>query len=84
MDRCPLCRAALNGAETCRRCRAELETAQRAEREGQVLVDTAMHCLALGNADTAEQLLRRALVLHAAPEAVALWQIVGKRLNPAR
>jgi Tfp pilus assembly protein PilF len=84
VDRCPLCRAALNGAETCRRCRAELRTAQRAKREGQVLVDAALHYMALGNADTAEQLLRRALVLHAAPEAVALWQIVGKRLNPAR
>ena len=84
MDRCPLCRAALNGAQTCRRCRAELRTAQRAEHEGQVLVNAAMHCLALGDADTAEQLLRRALVLHAAPEAVALWQIVDKRLNPAR
>ena len=84
MDRCPLCRAALNGAETCRRCRAELGTAQRAEREGQALVNAAMHCLALDDADTAEQLLRRALVLHAAPEAVALWQIVGKRLDSAR
>ncbi len=77
MERCPLCRAALNGAETCRRCRAELEMAQWAERAGQALVDAAMHCLSLDEADTAEQLLRRALVLHAAPETLALWQIVA-------
>ncbi len=77
MDRCPLCRAALNGAETCRRCRAELQRAQRVEREGRALVDAAMHCLSRDDARTARQLLRRALVLHAAPETLALWQIVA-------
>jgi len=77
MDRCPLCRAALNGAETCRRCRAELQMAQRVERDSQALVDAAMHCLSLDDADTAERLLRRALMLHAAPETLTLWQIVA-------
>jgi len=78
MDRCPLCRAVLNGAETCRRCRAELQAAQRAEREGQALADAAMHCLALGDADAAAQLLRRALVLHAAPQTLALCDVVAR------
>ncbi len=81
MDRCPLCRAALNGAETCRRCRAELQLAQRAERKGQALVDAAMHCLSRDDARTAGQLLRRALVLHAAPETLALWRIVAASLR---
>ena len=81
MDHCPLCRAALNGAETCRRCRAELQMAQRVEREGQVLADAAMHCLSLDEAGTAEKLLRRALMLHAAPETLALWQIVAASLR---
>ncbi len=81
MDRCPLCRAGLNGAETCRRCWAELRMAQRMEREGQALVDAAMHCLSLDDADTAQQLLRRALMLHAAPETMALWQIVVASLR---
>jgi hypothetical protein len=76
MERCPLCRATLNGAETCRRCRAELQSVQRVEREGQVLVDAAIHSLSLDNVMTAERLLRRALALHAAPEANALWQLV--------
>ena len=81
MDRCPLCRAGLNGAETCRRCRAELQLAQRVEREGQALVDAAMHCWSLDDADTALQLLRRALVLHSAPETLALWRIVVASLR---
>ena len=84
MDRCPLCRAALNGAEVCRRCRAELRAAQRVEREAQALADAAMHCLSLDDADAAEQLLRRALALHAAAETLALWQNVTRRSNPAR
>jgi hypothetical protein len=29
MERCPLCRAMLNGAETCRTCRAELHRSKR-------------------------------------------------------
>jgi hypothetical protein len=76
MERCPLCRATLNRAETCRRCRAELQSVQRVEREGQVLVDAAIHALSLDDLMTAERLLRRALARHAAPEASALWQLV--------
>jgi hypothetical protein len=80
VERCPLCRAALNGADTCRRCRAELQMAQRVEREGSVLVDAAIHHLALGHADRAERLLRRALVLHAAPQTRALWRLAVSAL----
>ena len=59
MERCPLCRAALHGADTCRRCRADLRTAQEVERDGQALVGAAIHRLALDNAEIAELLLRR-------------------------
>src|SRR3954471_17760184 len=38
MERCPLCRAMLHGADTCRRCRAELSSAQRVARESRRLV----------------------------------------------
>ena len=55
--------------------------AQQAEREGQALVGSAMHCLSLDDADTAERLLRRALALHAAPETLALWRIVAASLR---
>src|SRR3954447_9880229 len=76
MERCPVCRAALNGAETCRRCRAELQSAIRVEREGRMLADAAIHSLSLYDAGTARRLLRRALVVHAAPETQALWRLV--------
>jgi len=51
------------------------------ECEGQALVNVAMHSLSLDDADAAEQLLRRALVLHAAPETLALWRIVAASLR---
>ncbi len=75
MERCPLCRAALKGADTCRRCRAELQVAQGVQREGSRLVDVAIHHLALDDAATAERLLHRALVLREAPQTRALWRL---------
>jgi hypothetical protein len=57
--------------------------AQRMERDGQALVDAAMHCLSLDDTDTARQLLRRALMLHAAPETLALWQVVAASPRPS-
>ena len=77
MERCPLCRAALNGADTCRRCRAELGTAQRAEREAEALTGAAMHRLALGDVAGARVLLRHALELRATSEAGTLWDLVA-------
>lgn len=76
MDRCPLCRAMLNGADTCRRCRAELQTVQRVEREGRALLEAAIHRLSLDDMATAGRFLRRALALHATPEVRALRRLV--------
>jgi hypothetical protein len=81
MERCPLCRATLNGADTCRRCRADLQSVKRVEREGQILVDAAIHCLSLDDAAAAGRLLRHALAIHAAPDARALWQLVSALLQ---
>ena len=77
MERCPLCRATLAGAETCRRCKAELQTVQRVERESQALVGAAMYLLALGDAAASRRLGRLALGLHATPEVRALWRLVA-------
>ena len=77
MDRCPLCRATLNGADTCRRCRAELGAAQRVESEGQALLGAAVTCLVLGDPGDAAELLQRAQALHATPEVRALSQLVA-------
>jgi hypothetical protein len=76
MERCPLCRALLNGADTCRRCKAELATVRRVERDGQALTGAAMHQLALGDIAASRRLLRRAMDLHAAPEVKALWELM--------
>jgi hypothetical protein len=76
MMQCPICRALLNGAETCRRCRAELKQVQDVERQGRELAGAAMHLLALGKVVEAQRLLRRACVVHATPEVRALSTIV--------
>lgn len=78
MDRCPLCRAMLNGADTCRRCRAELGAAQRVKRDSQALVGAAIHRLTLDDTEGAVRLLQRALVLHAAPDVQSLWKRIRK------
>ena len=76
MMQCPICRALLNSAETCSRCRAELKQVQDVERQGCELVGAAMHLLALGNGVEAKRLLRRACVVHATPEVRFLSMIV--------
>ena len=73
MERCPLCRAALNGAQTCRRCKAELQSTQRAEWDGRELAGAAMYRLSHGDSAGARRLLRLALDRHATPEVQALW-----------
>jgi hypothetical protein len=76
MMHCPICRAALNGANSCRRCRTELKQVQDVERRGRELADAAMHLLALGNTAAALRLLRRARVVHATPEVRLLSTMV--------
>ena len=76
MMQCPICRALLKGAETCRRCRAELKQVQNVERQGRELTGTAMHLLALGNTLEAQRRLRRACAVHSTPEVRALLMIV--------
>jgi hypothetical protein len=78
MMHCPICRALLNGAETCRRCRAELKQVQEVERQGCALAGAAMHLLALGNAAGAMGVLRRASVVHATSEVRLLSMIVTR------
>jgi len=81
MERCPICRALLNGADTCRRCRAELRMVLETERRGRELVGAAMHRLALGDTAAAARLLRRAQTLHALPETRILSRIVQNYTN---
>jgi len=81
MLHCPICRAALNGADTCRRCRAELKQVQDVERRGRELAGAAMHFLALGDTAAAVRLLRRARVVHATHEVRLLAAMVANAAN---
>jgi hypothetical protein len=81
MMHCPICRAVLNGADTCRRCRTELKQVQDVERRGRVLVGVAMHLLALGDTAAAMRLLRRANVVHATHEVRLLSTMVTNAAN---
>jgi hypothetical protein len=77
MVHCPICHAVLKGADSCRRCRAELKTVQDLERRSQQLAGAALHCLALGDTPAASQLLRRARTIHATAELQILSRIVA-------
>ena len=79
MERCPVCRAMLNGADTCRRCRVELHKVQDVERQAQLLAGAAMYRLALDDTVAAGRLLRRAIALHGTVELRTLWQLVQSR-----
>jgi hypothetical protein len=80
MLQCPLCRALLNGADTCRRCRAQLAQALALERQAGLIAGEAMHALALGNTAVALRLLGRAQMVHATPGIRLLARIVARQI----
>jgi hypothetical protein len=79
VEACPVCRASLNGASTCRRCRAELQKVQEVERRGQALVGAAMLSLVEGDLAVAEELLDRAHAVHATPAVRVLRRLVTEQ-----
>jgi hypothetical protein len=76
MDTCPICRASLNGATTCRRCRADLDKVQAVERRGQVLAMAALRALVQGDPDSAAHWLDRARWVHATPTVRTLLELM--------
>ena len=72
-----MCRASLNGASTCRRCRADLQKVQEIERRGRALAGAAMLALAEGNNAAATHSLDRAWVVHASPIVRALRRLMA-------
>jgi hypothetical protein len=67
MDVCPICRASLNGAVTCRRCRADLTAVEAVERRGRALAVAAVRALVQGDTADAALWLRAARRMHATP-----------------
>jgi hypothetical protein len=85
MEYCPICRARLNAAPVCRRCKAELAHAQAIEEKGKNIYGMAILQLLEGNIDTAISLLRRTYFLCRTDETVELCKsikILSKREKP--
>jgi hypothetical protein len=78
VETCPICRAGLNGASTCRRCRADLERVQEIERLGRSLAGAAMLSLAEGDLYSARKWLRRARAVHATPAVLSLEHMLAR------
>jgi hypothetical protein len=78
VENCPICRAALGGASTCRRCRADLGRAQEIERLGKALVQAAMVSFAEGDLYAARRWVQRARAVHASPAAQVLEQVLAR------
>jgi hypothetical protein len=83
MDTCPICRARLSGATTCRRCRADLERVWTLEQRGQALTVAAFHALVQGDCAAAAHWLGHARRVHATPESRVLEQLVAAAGRPA-
>ena len=81
MDACPICRARLNGATTCRRCRADLQKAQEVEQRGQALAVAAVQVLVAGDAAGAAEWIDRAYAVHASPTVRTLRALVDATLS---
>ena len=80
MEVCPVCRASLHGASTCRRCRADLSKVQEIEHRGQRLACVAMLALIEGDLAAAAYWLRRAQMVHATPAVgILARQLAGLR-----
>jgi hypothetical protein len=82
METCPVCRANLNGASTCRRCRTDLQKVQEIEWRGEALVGAAMLALAEGDNAAATHSLDRARVIHATQAVRDLKRLMASRQLP--
>jgi hypothetical protein len=82
METCPVCRASLNGASTCRRCRADLQKVQEIERRGRALAGAAMLAFAEGDNAAAARWLDRARAVHASPTVWALRRLMAGQQLP--
>ena len=77
MDTCPICRATLNGASVCRRCRADLQKVQEIEQHGRAVAGAAMRSLAERDLGAADPLLGRAQAVHATPVVHVLGRLLA-------
>lgn len=84
MDRCPNCRARLDGSEHCRRCGLELSLLQAVDQASQAAIARAVHRLADGDPSGAIRALEQARFLSGDPLAAALLAFVHSSPDAAR
>lgn len=72
MERCPNCRARLDGAETCRRCGMELGLLRATEQAAEAWLCRAIGHLTRNEPGLAQQALHRVLALRPDPLADSL------------
>jgi hypothetical protein len=82
LQQCPICRARLDGNDSCRRCRAELSTVRRVSEHGAALAGAGLHRLAAGDRAGAVRLLRRANILWTTPDLVAILSALANATDP--
>lgn len=76
MDACPICRASLHGATTCRRCRADLQKVRDIEQRARTMAVAAVQALVAGDATGATAWIERARTTHAAPTVQTLRRLI--------
>lgn len=74
MERCPNCRARIDGAPECRRCGMDLRLLQATERAADACLQRALLHLAQGEHAAARAALQRAQRLHYNPLTETLLQ----------
>lgn len=84
MESCPICRASLRGATTCRRCRAELQTAQEIEQRARTMAVAAVRALVAGDAVSATAWIERARAVHATPTVQTLHRLIDAAADPTK
>jgi hypothetical protein len=76
MERCPICRARLNGQWLCPRCGSDLSLPLKIEQRVQLLEKNAVIRVAAGEMEQAEQVLDEALRLKPTPLVRVLLRFV--------
>lgn len=83
MERCPNCRARIEGTPAqCRRCGMDLELLQAVEHAAEQQLRTALDELARGDADKAALTIQRALSLKRTPLAARVARFVAIHRTP--
>jgi hypothetical protein len=82
MDRCPNCRARLDGSEHCRRCGLELRLLLAADRAGAAAIERAIRRLAEGDRAAAIRDLEQARSLSGDTLAAALLAFARAQPDP--